>query len=911
MAFITNKIVEEIYDRCDGNVKCLHQTLCKFAGKDPNTVNLCSLQIKAKRTIHFQKKLKQSQNKERYNEYCNEEFIFPRLSMKRKLQPVADNTCTLHEKTIKNLQNSLQILRIKYRNINLSRLNQKLKRQQSTINRLQNEIQSLKKKQHLKNLVCTKEVAEKSVQCNTVKRVIDDLNSQIEGLHLELDFNNSNDKDTCTENDNILNFRLNEKGKPYNEKLRKLYYLFLSRRIGLQHIQPIIKGVLSLVDFEIEQLPSISTASKMFHELGTISRKQINDELSNEKNITMHRDATTKKGRHFYGIEYATENGKTLTTGLREVSDGKSETYVSCVHEILKDVSGDSAPILKNTINFMTDRSITEVKTNRILTSEKLNLLQEPSTINEFKCSVHPLLQFSEVCQKEIIKFESETDLEKSDQNTATLLRFVSKLFFKDGSGDPLFAATYLKEKGISTIPIMNFRGNRFNVLFYNAAGTFYLAPYLVQYFENSKSTLNFTQNYILKALKNDKILVILRALGILYKIITQPYMNKASDEKCNALSMGSTYNRLIYILKDCTDNPSLLLKNNISVFYGPFEPPDFISQSLFMSSHLDIQTEQILARLARVLKIKCESLFKDFIEGGKYYKPSEFLIKEATSCPSNNITVERLMAKLDSQLRTAPTANISSIENSILYKNNDTETWLENKSENEQGNIISSARKEVKQNISVIKNRKKQLFNNHVLIIKEREKAQRKKLEKRNKEIQERLEHMRNVGIWQNKDIINKELNKLRTKTDKIKSLKKQINMMKDLVCLDHQDKPLVLFSSNGKQHSEEKLVDNLLKLLEIKNKKEQKDSDSISIENTILDQLQNKPLSLIGKSVQHTWYDEDKHQDETWEGRIISYTDGIFQVNISLTVHNLKPTSVLIQPNTSPFDNPPPAHI
>lgn len=62
----------------------------------------------------------------------------------------------------------------------------------------------------------------------------------------------------------------------------------------------------------------------------------------------------------------------------------------------------------------------------------------------------------------------------------------------------------------------MNFRGNQFNVLFYNAAGTFFLAPFLIEYFETSKSSLNFTQNYILKALKNQQIMAICRSLGLI-----------------------------------------------------------------------------------------------------------------------------------------------------------------------------------------------------------------------------------------------------------------------------------------------------------------------------------------------------------------------------------------------------------
>lgn len=41
----------------------------------------------------------------------------------------------------------------------------------------------------------------------------------------------------------------------------------------------------------------------------------------------MHRDATTKKGKHFYGVQFNTGE-KVLSAGVREVCDGKGETYV-------------------------------------------------------------------------------------------------------------------------------------------------------------------------------------------------------------------------------------------------------------------------------------------------------------------------------------------------------------------------------------------------------------------------------------------------------------------------------------------------------------------------------------------------------------------------------------------------------
>jgi hypothetical protein len=61
--------------------------------------------------------------------------------------------------------------------------------------------------------------------------------------------------------------------------------------------------------------------------------------------------------------------------------------------------------------------------------------------------------------------------------------------------------------KGINIIPVISFRGNRFNTLFHNAAGTYYLRDILIQYFTTSKCPLNYTDKIILSALKDENLL--------------------------------------------------------------------------------------------------------------------------------------------------------------------------------------------------------------------------------------------------------------------------------------------------------------------------------------------------------------------------------------------------------------------
>ncbi|CAC5373182.1 unnamed protein product [Mytilus coruscus] len=159
-----------------------------------------------------------------------------------------------------------------------------------------------------------------------------------------------------------------KQGKPFSEKLRQVYYCFRSRKIGLEHIAPLIKYVLLPADINIStyELPSKSTAAKVTSELGIIAGNQ-----QTLTNITMQRDATTKKGRHFVCLELSTGD-KILTAGRREVENGKAITYVDYTKETIKDIEDttETHGILPKLSSFMTDRSVTEQKANLLISND-------------------------------------------------------------------------------------------------------------------------------------------------------------------------------------------------------------------------------------------------------------------------------------------------------------------------------------------------------------------------------------------------------------------------------------------------------------------------------------------------------------------------------------------------------------
>ena len=77
---------------------------------------------------------------------------------------------------------------------------------------------------------------EKSTQCNFTKEAIDDLKEEMYLLHLEKEHEDEN-------NNEIIETRNDTTGRPYNAKIREIYYNFRCRGIGLQHCAPLIKSV--------------------------------------------------------------------------------------------------------------------------------------------------------------------------------------------------------------------------------------------------------------------------------------------------------------------------------------------------------------------------------------------------------------------------------------------------------------------------------------------------------------------------------------------------------------------------------------------------------------------------------------------------------------------------------------------
>ena len=122
----------------------------------------------------------------------------------------------------------------------------------------------------------------------------------------------------------------------------------------------------------------------------------------------------------------------------------------------------------------------------------------------------------------------------------------------------------------------------------------------------------------------------------------------------------------------------------------------------------------ELLVEMFNSIRDKSQKLFKDFLPDNKFFSPSTELYNISNSCPTNNITLEKLMAQVDRSVSHAPNANVKTIESKILFNDNETDSWLKSKTAEEKYTIIKNAmlqKKEIKKK----KRLKKKPFNKNI----------------------------------------------------------------------------------------------------------------------------------------------------------------------------------------------------
>ena len=168
---------------------------------------------------------------------------------------------------------------------------------------------------------------DKHSQCNLVRQEIYQLKEEIshwQNLNLINEENEENKEGEST--------KTADKGQPYSNKIREAVYACLACNVSRNNISSLIKYIIQIfTGHKLEKMPSEATIFNMSKEAGIISNKQLKEAVEESKDITLLRDATTKRGHHYYGTKINTNN-KEYTLGKIMIS---STTKTEACHLIL------------------------------------------------------------------------------------------------------------------------------------------------------------------------------------------------------------------------------------------------------------------------------------------------------------------------------------------------------------------------------------------------------------------------------------------------------------------------------------------------------------------------------------------------------------------------------------------------
>lgn len=614
---------------------------------------------------------------------------------------------------------------------------------------------------------------------------------------------------------------------------------------------------------------------------------------------TLQTDGTTKFGEH-YGTYDVSVGGpdstrQTYSLGLRHVFSGSAQDTLDTLKEILDDIdsvhsalgkSAASAKIVSSLKNTMSDRHAAEKLFNAMLQEYRVEILpviaenwselaeperEQLTRMNNYFCGLHFLVGLADAAEETVKLWESQTKEKSASSGTQRLVRTACKAFHHRGSqqcGTSTLFRTYLRKEGIHKIPLAHFVGNRFNILFYDAAGVYFLHKHMIKFIETVHgSQANRLLQAVLGDLKDNMYIAGCRALGLIDKAVTGPLWRQLQNSTTSVVSMGSVYCDMHEKFELWSKDSKPLLEG-IAISADPsFLHMDNVWELLIISNDTDVMTQELLQLLFTSFSITTKRLLLDHLPGGKHHLVTE--TSETESVPTTNVAPERDFAVLDRLVREKPNASVVALESMILYSHNKTSLWLEKQTVDNRKKLIEVARKFAP---SV---RKKFNERRHVIeerrtdaLLKRQEDITRRKV--RITQENERLtKEIQSIGLWMNKGDIERGLQNVVKKAEKLRLLKVQLKFRQKVLAQSHPDSFIFAFSSKGKAHSFQKLKDNLCKLVDVEH---QEDSTTPEQETIAFEDIRLQPELLIGRRI--------KHRFEV-DGKLVWYEGVVQQLN------------------------------
>ena len=569
-----------------------------------------------------------------------------------------------------------------------------------------------------------------------------------------------------------------------------------------------------------------------------------------------------------FGVK--TDAGTTLIMGLKDVAsksaEDEFETFKKNVEEIgerfKKTNSQKAKEIFAAISGLMSDRAATEKKFGSMLegyVNEIAPLVRETSTseleeedltavikLNRYFCGYHSLAHFADkavssglAAEKEILGEEGAPILnpsfkQKNESAAARLVRTLSKAISRGGdekSGIHAKAKTFLspmlKERyNLNVIPIKNYLGSRFNILFSNAAYIYVMRKELTELFETYDT--NQLLLSVKKDIQNKVILSGVQTLAMIHKTVIGP-LTRALDRKENGIiEMNAIYKSLVDYLDRAAADPSILLQGS-SPFAEEYLTRDQVWEEIFRPNpELAVTTRTIAASTMKSFAVFARKEFSDHIEGGAHHNISETAAKAGQT---HNMVLERGLGQYDNKKRRVPGMSSAAVETAVLVSQNHTLSWLMNKPQDERDSMIRECQQQTP--LMMVKNKENAQQLQKVLESRQQQ-LQQEKSAKEQREADERSILVKKVqdtgGLWQSNHQMSESLVHIPSKKLRLEAIKAQLCYRKKILRQAGGQVKDFSFSENGRQLSEEELKSKVASLMTNANNPVEPDDDRMS---------------------------------------------------------------------------------
>ena len=318
-----------------------------------------------------------------------------------------------------------------------------------------------------------------------------------------------------------------------------------------------------MAGLDVGRLPGTSFAKYMLMEARSLAYRHLRDEIERTPgHLTVGWDGTSKYGHHYGSAALSFQDKPTMVMGMRDMATGDAEAYLELVKDLVEGAAASSEQpqstinnILMKMKNTVSDQASVNKKLNQLFVQWRSEALPHVVDgwaemtedtkgkllhVNYFWCGLHFLVGLSEQANKtlclwdELLHDNQQVGApalpggysKAGEAGTTRLVRTVCKALQDRGcerAGKPVQFRDFLRLEGqVKDVPLLPFKGNRFNVLFHNAAGTYYLLRDIQTFLSRHNN-----DNNLLRAVFADSQVVSfqagLRALGLISLLVTEP----------------------------------------------------------------------------------------------------------------------------------------------------------------------------------------------------------------------------------------------------------------------------------------------------------------------------------------------------------------------------------------------------